>query len=119
MCQKRHLTKSLPHTLQEQALSKEGDAARARRQKKEAEATLEERVLLNAQQKDAARELKRQEVRSCRVSLQKLPRPNCSCVQRPACAWDYSEHNALRTAGRRLTEQHAVALFVSVLIENT
>lgn len=45
-------------------LAKEADAARARRQKREAEATLEERVVLNAQQKEAARELTRKEVRT-------------------------------------------------------
>jgi hypothetical protein len=48
--------------MQEQVLAKEADAARARRQKREAEASLEERLVLNAQQKEAARELKKQEV---------------------------------------------------------
>ena len=53
--------------VQEQVLAKEADAARARRQKREAEASLEERLVLNAQQKEAARELKKQEV--CRLPI--------------------------------------------------
>jgi hypothetical protein len=48
--------------MQEQELARQADAARARRQKREAEASLEERLVLNAQQKEAARELKKQEV---------------------------------------------------------
>ena len=47
---------------QEQALAKEADAARTRRQQREAEATLEQRVALNAAHKEAARHLKKQEV---------------------------------------------------------
>ena len=48
--------------MQEQILAKEADVARARRQQREAEATLEERLVLNAQHKEATEALKKAEV---------------------------------------------------------
>mmetsp|Transcript_14202 Transcript_14202/g.42894 ORF Transcript_14202/g.42894 Transcript_14202/m.42894 type:complete len:285 (+) Transcript_14202:496-1350(+) len=47
--------------LYEQILAKEADAARQRRQQREAEATLEERLVLNAQHKEAMEALKKAE----------------------------------------------------------
>jgi hypothetical protein len=63
---KYHLIFISPRFPQEQILAKEAEAARERRRKREAEATLQERLIMNSQHKEAKTALIEDEVKLLR-----------------------------------------------------